>query len=104
MRPGRNHATVENPCYDAHNPAISPNRSFRSSYNFRYTGYSFSYCVTSFLFGVVLMGLTTFGKYSTDLTFPFYKQIHPDFLIARFSSKKAISRNNGFLDGACADP
>jgi len=42
--------------------------------------------LTSFLFGVVLMGLTTFGKYSTDLTFPFYKQIHPDFLIARFLS------------------
>ncbi len=38
----------------------------------------------SFLFSVALMLLAAYGNYSTDLTFPFYKRIHPDFLIGRF--------------------
>jgi phospho-N-acetylmuramoyl-pentapeptide-transferase len=35
----------------------------------------------SFLFGVALMLLAATGYYSTDLTFPFFKRVHPDFLI-----------------------
>jgi len=38
--------------------------------------------LVSFLFGVALMLLSAAGLYSTDLTFPFYKRIHPDFLIS----------------------
>ncbi len=40
--------------------------------------------LASFLFGVVLMLLSARGLYSTDLTFPFFKRIHPDFLISAF--------------------
>ena len=40
--------------------------------------------LVSFLFGVVLMLLSAGGLYSTDLTFPFFKRIHPDFLISTF--------------------
>lgn len=39
--------------------------------------------LASFLFGVALMLLAADGRYSTDLTFPFFKRIHPDFLIGR---------------------
>jgi len=35
----------------------------------------------SFGFGLVLMLLSATGRYSTDLTFPFVKTIHPSFLI-----------------------
>ncbi|HEY6290001.1 MAG TPA: phospho-N-acetylmuramoyl-pentapeptide-transferase [Terriglobia bacterium] len=38
--------------------------------------------LVSFLFGVALMLLSAAGRYSTDLTFPFYKRIHPSFLIS----------------------
>ncbi|HEV2493467.1 MAG TPA: phospho-N-acetylmuramoyl-pentapeptide-transferase [Terriglobia bacterium] len=37
--------------------------------------------LASFIFGVVLMLLAARGLYSTDLTFPFFKRFHPDFLI-----------------------
>lgn len=37
--------------------------------------------LVAFLFGVALMLLTAVGRYSTDLTFPFFKAIHPSFLI-----------------------
>jgi phospho-N-acetylmuramoyl-pentapeptide-transferase len=37
--------------------------------------------LVSFLFGVGLMLLSALGRYSTDLTFPFFKSIHPRFLI-----------------------
>jgi phospho-N-acetylmuramoyl-pentapeptide-transferase len=40
--------------------------------------------LVSLVFGVVLMLLAADGLYSTDLTFPFFKRIHPDFLISRF--------------------
>jgi phospho-N-acetylmuramoyl-pentapeptide-transferase len=40
--------------------------------------------LVSFLFGVALIVLTSKGLYSTDLTFPFFKRIHPDFLIPFF--------------------
>jgi phospho-N-acetylmuramoyl-pentapeptide-transferase len=40
--------------------------------------------LVSFIFGVALMLLAADGRYSTDLTFPFFKQFHPDFLIGRF--------------------
>jgi phospho-N-acetylmuramoyl-pentapeptide-transferase len=33
------------------------------------------------IFGVALMFMAAAGRYSTDLTFPFYKRIHPSFLI-----------------------
>jgi phospho-N-acetylmuramoyl-pentapeptide-transferase len=36
-----------------------------------------------FVFGMVLMALAADGRYSTDLTFPFFKRIHPDFLIGK---------------------
>jgi phospho-N-acetylmuramoyl-pentapeptide-transferase len=35
----------------------------------------------SFCFGIALMLLSATGRYSTDLTFPFVKTIHPSFLI-----------------------
>ena len=35
----------------------------------------------SFLLGMALVFLTVGGVYSTSLTFPFFKNIHPDFLI-----------------------
>lgn len=38
----------------------------------------------SLLFSVALMLLAAYGSYTTDLTFPFFKRIHPDFLIGRF--------------------
>ncbi|HUI40897.1 MAG TPA: phospho-N-acetylmuramoyl-pentapeptide-transferase, partial [Terriglobia bacterium] len=38
--------------------------------------------LVSVCFGVVLMLLSVEGRYSTDLTFPFVKQIHPSFLIS----------------------
>ena len=34
-----------------------------------------------FFFGLALMLLAAAGLYSTDLTFPFYKRIHPSFLV-----------------------
>jgi phospho-N-acetylmuramoyl-pentapeptide-transferase len=37
--------------------------------------------LVAFLFGVALMLLTAVGRYSTNLTFPFFKAIHPSFLI-----------------------
>lgn len=37
--------------------------------------------LVSFCFGIVLMLLSVTGRYSTDLTFPFVKAIHPSFLI-----------------------
>jgi len=37
--------------------------------------------LVSFGFGVGLMLLAARGTYSTDLTFPFFKRFHPDFLI-----------------------
>jgi phospho-N-acetylmuramoyl-pentapeptide-transferase len=40
--------------------------------------------LVSFLFGTALMLLAADGLYSTQLTFPFFKRIHPDFLIQRF--------------------
>src|SRR5438552_10835154 len=40
--------------------------------------------LVSLVFGVVLMLLAADGLYSTNLTFPFFKRIHPDFLISRF--------------------
>jgi len=40
--------------------------------------------LVSFAFGVTLMLLAAAGRYSTDLTFPFIKRLHPDFLISRF--------------------
>ena len=40
--------------------------------------------LVSLVFGVVLMLLAADGLYSTDLTFPFFKRIHPDFLISGF--------------------
>src|SRR4029077_2164676 len=33
--------------------------------------------LVAFLFSVALMLLAAAGRYSTDLTFPFYKRIHP---------------------------
>jgi len=39
--------------------------------------------LVSFAFGVTLMLLAAAGRYSTDLTFPFIKRLHPDFLISR---------------------
>jgi phospho-N-acetylmuramoyl-pentapeptide-transferase len=38
--------------------------------------------LVSVCFGVVLMLLSVEDRYSTDLTFPFFKQIHPTFLIS----------------------
>jgi phospho-N-acetylmuramoyl-pentapeptide-transferase len=43
--------------------------------------------LVGFLFGVALMLLTAAGRYSTNLTFPFLKQIHPSFLISPFLRK-----------------
>jgi phospho-N-acetylmuramoyl-pentapeptide-transferase len=43
--------------------------------------------LVSFCFGVILMLLSATGRYSTDLTFPFVKTIHPSFLI------RALLRN-----------
>jgi phospho-N-acetylmuramoyl-pentapeptide-transferase len=40
--------------------------------------------LVSLIFGMVLMLLAAGGVYSTDLTFPFFKRIHPDFLISSF--------------------
>ena len=40
--------------------------------------------LVSFCFGVILMLLAAAGRYSTDLTFPFFKRLHPDFLISMF--------------------
>jgi phospho-N-acetylmuramoyl-pentapeptide-transferase len=40
--------------------------------------------LVSFVFGVILMLFAADGRYSTDLTFPFFKRFHPDFLIGRF--------------------
>ena len=40
--------------------------------------------LASFVFGVILMLLAADGRYSTDLTFPFFKRFHPDFLIGAF--------------------
>ena len=37
--------------------------------------------LVSFIFGVGLMLLSAAGRYSTALTFPFFKSIHPSFLI-----------------------
>ncbi|HLW79986.1 MAG TPA: phospho-N-acetylmuramoyl-pentapeptide-transferase [Terriglobia bacterium] len=37
--------------------------------------------LASLLFGAILMLLAAKGRYSTDLTFPFFKRFHPDFLI-----------------------
>src|SRR5215471_20052992 len=37
--------------------------------------------LVSVIFGVALMFLSARGLYSTDLTFPFFKRLHPDFLI-----------------------
>jgi phospho-N-acetylmuramoyl-pentapeptide-transferase len=37
--------------------------------------------LASFLLGTALVFLTVDGVYSTSLTFPFFKNIHPDFLI-----------------------
>ena len=37
--------------------------------------------LVSFLLGMALVLLTVSGLYSTSLTFPFFKNIHPDFLI-----------------------
>ncbi len=37
--------------------------------------------LVSFCFGAALMLLSATGRYSTDLTFPFVKTIHPSFLI-----------------------
>jgi phospho-N-acetylmuramoyl-pentapeptide-transferase len=38
----------------------------------------------SFILGIALMLLSARGLYSTTLTFPFFKNIHPDFLVGRF--------------------
>lgn len=40
--------------------------------------------LVSFGFGVGLMFLAARGSYSTDLTFPFFKRFHPNFLIGLF--------------------
>ena len=40
--------------------------------------------LVSFGFGVALMLLAAGGSYSTALTFPFFKQLHPSFLIVRW--------------------
>jgi phospho-N-acetylmuramoyl-pentapeptide-transferase len=37
----------------------------------------------SFILGIALMLLSARGLYSTTLTFPFFKNIHPDFLVGR---------------------
>jgi phospho-N-acetylmuramoyl-pentapeptide-transferase len=42
--------------------------------------------LVSFILAEALMLLTARGFYSTTLTFPFFKNIHPDFLISRFLS------------------
>jgi phospho-N-acetylmuramoyl-pentapeptide-transferase len=38
--------------------------------------------LVSFVFGVVLVFLSARGLYSTNLTFPFFKRVRPDFLIS----------------------
>ncbi len=40
--------------------------------------------LVSFILGEALMLLTAGGFYSTNLTFPFFKNIRPDFLVSRF--------------------
>ena len=40
--------------------------------------------LVSFVFGVILVFLSARGLYSTTLTFPFFKRLHPTFLISRF--------------------
>ena len=40
--------------------------------------------LVSFIFGVILVFLSARGIYSTALTFPFFKRIHPTFLISHF--------------------
>jgi len=40
--------------------------------------------LASLVFGVILMSLSARGLYSTNLTFPFLKHLHPAFLISRF--------------------
>jgi phospho-N-acetylmuramoyl-pentapeptide-transferase len=40
--------------------------------------------LVSIVFGVILIFLAANGEYSTTLTFPFFKRLHPTFLITRF--------------------
>jgi phospho-N-acetylmuramoyl-pentapeptide-transferase len=40
--------------------------------------------LVSFIFGVFLVFLSARGQYTTDLTFPFVKYLHPRFLISHF--------------------
>ena len=40
--------------------------------------------LASFAFGIILIILSAQGLYSTALTFPFFKHLHPAFLISRF--------------------
>jgi phospho-N-acetylmuramoyl-pentapeptide-transferase len=40
--------------------------------------------LVSLVFGVILVSLSARGLYSTNLTFPFFKHLHPAFLISRF--------------------
>ncbi len=40
--------------------------------------------LVSIVFGVILVFLSASGEYSTTLTFPFFKRLHPTFLITRF--------------------
>ncbi len=40
--------------------------------------------LVSFVFGIILISLSARGLYSTSLTFPFFKNIHPALLITRF--------------------
>jgi phospho-N-acetylmuramoyl-pentapeptide-transferase len=37
--------------------------------------------LVSFIFGIILMFLSASGEYSTTLSFPFFKHLHPTFLI-----------------------
>ncbi|MGO8814690.1 MAG: phospho-N-acetylmuramoyl-pentapeptide-transferase [Terriglobia bacterium] len=40
--------------------------------------------LVSFVFGVILVSMSARGLYSTTLSFPFFKRIHPNFLITHF--------------------
>jgi phospho-N-acetylmuramoyl-pentapeptide-transferase len=40
--------------------------------------------LASFVFGIILISMSARGLYSTDLTFPFVKQLHPAFVIPYF--------------------
>ena len=47
-------------------------------------GKFFLQILVSFVFAVILVFLSARGQYSTTLTFPFVKRLHPTFLISHF--------------------